>query len=126
MRTLLSALLLTTAIPAFADTISLNTDVTAALITGQGGVVTYSAVATLPAGRHTLIAHLPDSRYGEGPLDINFAEATGIRILSQTTATQFAEPLHRDEPAALQTAIKALDTAKATLRRFEETVETKV
>ncbi|MEJ6707700.1 MAG: hypothetical protein QNK92_02605 [Amylibacter sp.] len=82
MRALMSALLLTTALPAFADTFELNTDVTAALITGSGGVVTCSADVALNPGLHTLIAFVPSIGYQETVLATRIGDPATVRIIS--------------------------------------------
>ncbi|PLS22709.1 DUF4139 domain-containing protein [Neptunicoccus cionae] len=123
MKPILAALFATTALPAFADTLVLNTKVTEALITGQGGIITYSAPATLSPGTHSLIAYLPFGGYENAVPEVAFNGATGIRIISQSAANFHAPPIRRAPSAGLQVAIDARDKARASLRAFEESYE---
>ena len=121
MRSVLCALLLTTALPATADTFQLDTDVTHALITGNGGLVTYTAPVTLPAGRHKLIAHLPKYEWEASVADMRFAAPDGLRIVATSFATNKATPVDRPDSAALITAKADLASAEATLRDLRAT-----
>ena len=125
MRALMSALLLTTALPAFADTFELNTDVTAALITGNGGVVTYSADVALTPGRHTLIAFVPSLGYQETVLATRIGDPATVRVISQSSTTEFAKPIARAPSSAETAAQGALDAARSAQRAFEQTYEAK-
>lgn len=125
MKPLLAALLATTALPVFADTYELDTKVTDALITGQGGVVTYSAPLSLTPGLHTLTANLPFDGYQNAVVDVRFDGATGIRVVSQSSASNHANPIRQVASAKLQAAQDALDAALATQRTFEESYEAK-
>lgn len=125
MRPLLASLLLTTALPAFADTFELDTDVTAALITGNGGVVTYSADVALTPGRHTLISFLPATNYQDTVLDTRIGDPASVRIVAQSTTTEFAKPIRREPSAAETAAQDAFETAQAAQRAFEQSYEVK-
>lgn len=125
MRPLIAGLLLTTALPAFADTFELDTDVTAALITGNGGVVTYTSELALTPGRHTLISFLPAAGYSDTVLDTRIGDPASVRIVAQSTTSEHAKPI-RIEPSAEQTAAQtAFETAQAAQRAFEQTYEVK-
>ncbi|GGA19212.1 DUF4139 domain-containing protein [Neptunicoccus cionae] len=123
MKPILAALFATTALPAFADTIVLKTEVTEALITGQGGIITYSAPVTLTPGTHSLIAYLPVSGYENAVPEVQFGGADGIRVISQSAANFHAPPIRRTPSAGLQVAIDARNQAQAALRAFEERYE---
>lgn len=125
MKPLLAALLATTALPAFAETFTLDTKVTEALITGQGGVVTYAAPLSLTPGLHTLVATLPFDGYSNAVLDVRFGDATGVRVVSQASTTSHATPIRHVASAKLQAAQDALDAALAAQRSFEQSYETK-
>ncbi|WGI22172.1 mucoidy inhibitor MuiA family protein [Amylibacter sp. IMCC11727] len=125
MRTLLAGLMITTALPAFADTFEPDTNVTAALITGAGGVVTYSADVELPAGRHTVIVHLPRQNWGKSVLDTRFGDTNAVRIISQAAGTDFATPVIRPPSAEELSAQAALEAAIAKQRSFEQDYEAK-
>jgi uncharacterized protein (TIGR02231 family) len=125
MRALLSSLLLTTALPAFADTFELDTDVTAALITGNGGVVTYSSEVALTPGRHTLITFLPNIKYAETVLETRFSDPSSVRIISQSSTQEFAKPIHHEPSEQEKAAKTALQNAIASQRTFEQEYETK-
>ena len=125
MRALMSALLLTTALPAFADTFELDTDVTAALITGNGGVVTYSADVALPAGRHTLITYLPGQIYEKTVLGIRVGDPASVRIISQSSTSEFAKPIRHEPSAKEVTARTAYEAALLAQRAFEQEYESK-
>ncbi len=125
MRALMSALLLTTALPAFADTFELDTDVTAALITGNGGVVTYSADVALTAGRHTLITYLPGQIYEKTVLGIRVGDPASVRIISQSSTSEFAKPIRHEPSAKEVTARTAYEAALLAQRAFEQEYESK-
>ena len=125
MRPLIAGLLLTTALPAFADTFELDTNITAALITGNGGVVTYTSEVALTPGRHTLVSFLPAVNYQDTVLDTRIGDPNSVRIVAQSTTTEFAKPI-RHEPSAAETAAQiAFETAQAAQRVFEQTYEVK-
>ena len=125
MRTLLTSLLLTTALPAFADTFELDTNVTAALITGNGGVVTYSTEVALTPGRHTLISFLPSVNYNDTVLNTRIGDPASVRIVAQSTTSEFAKPI-RHEPSATEVAAGAAYEAALTAKRqFEQEYEIK-
>lgn len=115
MRTLMMGLLLTTALPAFADTFELDTDVTAALITGNGGVVTYTSEVALTPGRHTLVSFLPVAGYRDAVLDTRIGDPASVRIVAQSTTTEFAKPIKRlqsDQEVAAQNAFEDAQRAR--------------
>jgi uncharacterized protein (TIGR02231 family) len=124
MKTLLAALLTTTAYPAFSETFSLNTDVTAALITGAGGIVTYTAKLDLPAGHHTLLAHVP-ANYDPAITDIRFGAQNGITILARSYQIEKSTPAQRDDSQALQAAKQNLQAAESRLRAFAKDYDIK-
>ncbi|WP_069298407.1 DUF4139 domain-containing protein [Neptunicoccus sediminis] len=123
MKPILAALFATTALPVFADTIILKTEVTEALITGQGGIITYSAPVTLAPGTHSLIAYLPFGGYESFVPEVQFQGADGIRVISQSATNFHAPPIRRAPSAGLKIAIDARDKARAALRAFEESYE---
>ena len=125
MRPILASLLLTTALPAFADTYTLETDIARALITGSGGVVTYTADVALTPGRHTLIAYVPGNQYDAFVLDTRFGDPSSVRIISQAVAHEFSKPIERAPSAEEVAAENALNAAKTIQRTFEQTVEAK-
>lgn len=82
-------------LPAFAETLPLDARVEAALITGNGGVVTYGADVTVPKGRHMLTLRLPlDARADEAAItDIRLPD--GLTLVAQTFARTRVAPADR-------------------------------
>ncbi|MEM7440926.1 MAG: DUF4139 domain-containing protein [Pseudomonadota bacterium] len=79
-------------LPVFADTIEVTPTVRSALVTGQSGIVTYSADVALPEGRHQVTLRLP-TEGGNGVTGIRLP--TGVVLVGQTFNSSRATPADR-------------------------------
>lgn len=77
-------------LPAFADTFAVSPKVASALVTGQGGVVTYAADLAIPEGRHQVTLRLPSTDALNGVTGIRLPD--GLQLVAQTFAQSRAAP----------------------------------
>jgi uncharacterized protein (TIGR02231 family) len=135
MRALIAALLATTALPAFADTIAASSKITAVTVYPDGAKLTREVTFTAPtAGSHELL--VTDLPYDSDPGLIRLAPSDGLQVGAFNLRADRLPP--REDPltpeqtaaktqvetaeAAAQTALLALDAVNAKVEAAEAQV----
>jgi uncharacterized protein (TIGR02231 family) len=128
MRVLLAALLATTALPAFADTIAATSTITAVTVYPDGAKLTREVTFTSPAaGAHELL--VTDLPAGSDPGLIRLAPSEGLQLgafnLRADRLPPREDPLTPEQEAA-KTAVEAAETAVQTAQLGFDAVQAKV
>jgi uncharacterized protein (TIGR02231 family) len=128
MRALIAALLATTALPAFADTIAATSAITAVTVYPDGARLTREVTFTAPAaGNHELL--VTDLPAGSDPGLIRLAPAEGLQVgafnLRADRLPPREDPLTPEQQAA-KTAIEAAEAVAGTAQLALEAVEARV
>lgn len=128
MRALIAALLATTALPAFADTIAATSRITAVTVYPDGAKLTREVTFTAPsAGAHELL--VTDLPLDSDPGLIRLATSEGLQAgafnLRADRLPPREDPLTDDQQAA-KTAIEAAEAASETAQLALEAVTAKV
>jgi uncharacterized protein (TIGR02231 family) len=128
MRALLAALLATTALPAFADTIAATSTITAVTVYPDGAKLTREVTFTAPtAGSHELL--VTDLPYDSDPGLIRLAPSEGLTVgafnLRADRLPPREEPL-TDAQKAAKTAVEGAQAAADTAQLALEAVNAKV
>jgi uncharacterized protein (TIGR02231 family) len=129
MRALLAALLATTALPAFADTIAASSSITAVTVYPDGAKLTRQVTFTAPAaGSHELL--VTDLPFDSDPGLIRLSPADGLQVgafnLRADRLPPREDPLTPGQEAAktqIETAEAAARTAQLTLDAVQAKVE---
>ena len=129
MRALIAALLATTALPAFADTIAASSKVTAVTVYPDGAKLTREVTFTAPAaGSHELL--VTDLPYDSDPGMIRLAPGDGLQVgafnLRADRLPPREDPLTPEQTAAktqVETAEAAAQTAQLALDAVQAKVE---
>lgn len=128
MRALIAALLATTALPAFADTIAATSRITAVTVYPDGARLTREVTFTAPAaGNHELL--VTDLPAGSDPGLIRLAPAEGLQVgafnLRADRLPPREDPLTPEQQAA-KTAIEAAEAVAGTAQLALEALEARV
>lgn len=128
MRALLAALLATTALPAFADTIAATSTITAVTVYPDGAKLTREVTFTAPAaGSHELL--VTDLPYDSDPGMIRLAPSDGLQVgafnLRADRLPPREDPL-TDAQKAAKTSVEAAQAAADTAQLALEAVNAKV
>lgn len=128
MRALIAALLATTALPAFADTIAATSAITAVTVYPDGARLTREVTFTAPAaGNHELL--VTDLPAGSDPGLIRLAPAEGLQVgafnLRADRLPPREDPLTPEQQAA-KTAIEAAEAVAGTAQLALEALEARV
>lgn len=100
-----------------AEEVALSPRVSAAVVTGNGGIVTYSAALALPEGRHRLDMRLPADA---DTLEIRLPD--GLRALSEARTVRRAGPAERRLTERQQAAREARIAAERALEAHRERI----
>lgn len=128
MRALIAALLATTALPAFADTIAATSAITAVTVYPDGARLTREVTFTAPAaGNHELL--VTDLPAGSDPGLIRLTPAEGLQVgafnLRADRLPPREDPLTPEQQAA-KTAIEAAEAVAGTAQLALEALEARV
>jgi uncharacterized protein (TIGR02231 family) len=128
MRALLAALLATTALPAFADTIAATSRITAVTVYPDGAKLTREVTFTAPAvGNHELL--VTDLPYDSDPGLIRLASFDGLQVgafnLRADRLPPREDPLTPEQEVA-KTGVEAAQAAAASAQLALEAVQAKV
>ncbi|MFN5995883.1 MAG: DUF4139 domain-containing protein [Paracoccaceae bacterium] len=128
MRALIAALLATTALPAFADTIAATSTITAVTVYPDGAKLTREVTFTAPAaGSHELL--VTDLPFDSDPGLIRLAPSDSLQVgafnLRADRLPPREDPLTPEQQAA-KTAVEAAEAAAGTAQLALEAVQAKV
>jgi uncharacterized protein (TIGR02231 family) len=128
MRALIAALLATTALPAFADTLPATSTITAVTVYPDGAKLTREVRFTAPAaGSHELL--VTDLPYDSDPGMIRLAPSDGLQVgafnLRADRLPPREDPLTPEQQAA-KTAVEAAEAAAGAAQLALEAVQAKV
>jgi uncharacterized protein (TIGR02231 family) len=129
MRALIAALIATTALPAFADTIAATSRITAVTVYPDGAKLTREVTFTAPGpGNHELL--VTDLPYDSDPGLIRLAPSEGLQVgafnLRADRLPPREDPLTSEQEAAktgVETAQAAAETAQLALEAVQAKVE---
>ncbi len=128
MRALIAALLATTALPAFADTIPATSTITSVTVYPDGAKLTREVRFTAPAaGSHELL--VTDLPYDSDPAMLRLSPSEGLQVgafnLRADRLPPREDPL-TDAQKAAKTAVEAAEAAAGTVQLALEAVNAKV